>query len=53
MGLDDVLQALWEPRQEAEGRWSYVDPLANRPALAVSYHVPPSGTPATTTATTT
>jgi len=34
-----------EPRQEAQGRWSYVDPLANRPALAVSYHVPPSGTP--------
>lgn len=34
-----------EPRQEREGRWSYVDPLANRPALAVSYHVPPSGTP--------
>ncbi|MCK9496880.1 MAG: insulinase family protein [Dehalococcoidia bacterium] len=36
---------LAEPRQETEGRWSYTDALANRPALAVSYHVPPSGTP--------
>lgn len=34
-----------EPRQELEKRWSYVDPLATRPALAVSYHVPPRGTP--------
>ena len=34
-----------EPRQAAEKRWSYVDPLATRPALAVSYHVPPRGTP--------
>src|SRR3546814_10057986 len=34
-----------EPRQEEEQRWSYVDALANRPALAVSYHVPPSATP--------
>ena len=34
-----------EPRQEEERRWSYVDPLANRPALAVSYHAPARGTP--------
>ncbi len=36
---------LSEPRQEQEKRWSYVDPLAARPALAVSYHVPERGTP--------
>ena len=34
-----------EPRQEEERRWSRVDPLATRPALAISYHTPPRGTP--------
>ncbi len=34
-----------EPRRDEERRWSYVDPLANRPALAVSYHIPERGTP--------
>ena len=32
-----------EPRQEIEKRVSYVDALANKPALAVSYHVPERG----------
>ncbi|MEX2032695.1 MAG: pitrilysin family protein [Dehalococcoidia bacterium] len=36
---------LSEPRQEQEQRWSRVDPLATRPALAVSYHMPGRGTP--------
>ncbi len=34
-----------EPRQERERRASRRDPLANRPALAVGYHVPPRLTP--------
>jgi predicted Zn-dependent peptidase len=34
-----------EPRQEKEKRFSKPDPLATRPALAVSYHLPPRGTP--------
>ena len=34
-----------EPRQEAEKRHRYVDPLAPRPALAVAWHVPQRGTP--------
>ena len=34
-----------EPRQESEQRSSYTDALATQPALAVSYHVPPRGTP--------
>jgi predicted Zn-dependent peptidase len=34
-----------EPRQEKEKRASKPDPLANRPALAVGYHVPPNDTP--------
>jgi zinc protease len=34
-----------EPRQEREKRASKTDPLAERPALAVSYHAPPRGTP--------
>jgi predicted Zn-dependent peptidase len=34
-----------EPRQEKEKRVSKPDPLANRPALAVGYHVPPHDTP--------
>jgi zinc protease len=34
-----------EPRQNEERRFSRTDPLASRPALAVSYHTPPSGTP--------
>ena len=34
-----------EPRQEKEKRSSKVDPLANRPALALGYHHPPRNTP--------
>jgi zinc protease len=34
-----------EPRQEEERRAEKVDPLADRPALAVAWHVPPRGTP--------
>jgi predicted Zn-dependent peptidase len=34
-----------EPRQEKERTFSKPDPLATRPALAVSYHVPARGTP--------
>ncbi|CAN5871384.1 pitrilysin family protein [soil metagenome] len=34
-----------EPRQTEEKRVSRPDPLATRPALAVGYHVPPTGTP--------
>ncbi|MDA0270623.1 MAG: pitrilysin family protein [Chloroflexi bacterium] len=34
-----------EPRQEEERRFSRTDPLASRPALAVSYHLPERGTP--------
>jgi zinc protease len=34
-----------EPRQEAEKRHRYVDPLAPRPALAWAWHVPQRGTP--------
>ena len=36
---------LSEPRQGEDRRTSRVDPLANLPALAVSYHTPPNGTP--------
>jgi predicted Zn-dependent peptidase len=36
---------LAEPRQEKEKRHEKVDPLAERPALAVAWHVPPRGTP--------
>jgi len=36
---------LTEPRQEKEKRASKVDPLAKRPALAVSYHMPDRNTP--------
>jgi zinc protease len=36
---------LTEPRQEREKRSEKVDPLAERPALAVAWHVPPRGTP--------
>ncbi|HLA38843.1 MAG TPA: insulinase family protein, partial [Candidatus Glassbacteria bacterium] len=36
---------LSEPRQEAEKRFSKVDSLANRPALAFSYRVPERFTP--------
>ena len=32
-----------EPRQETERRASHVDALANKPALAVSYHTPERG----------
>ncbi|HSE27325.1 MAG TPA: pitrilysin family protein [Gemmatimonadales bacterium] len=35
-----------EPRQEAEKRTTRTDPLANRPALAVGWQMPPRGTPA-------
>jgi zinc protease len=34
-----------EPRQDAERRGEKVDALAERPALAVAWHVPPRGTP--------
>ena len=34
-----------EPRQEKEKRVSKTDPLANRPALAIGYHMPPRNTP--------
>ncbi len=34
-----------EPRQTEEKRFSKVDPLANRPALALGYHAPRVGTP--------
>jgi predicted Zn-dependent peptidase len=34
-----------EPRQEREKRFSKVDPLAPRPALAVAYHMPPRNSP--------
>ena len=36
---------LTEPRQDKEKRASKPDPLARRPALAFSYHMPPRGTP--------
>ena len=34
-----------EPPQDAERRFSRVDPLAPAPALAIAYHTPPSGSP--------
>jgi predicted Zn-dependent peptidase len=34
-----------EPRQEKERRASKADPLATRPALAASWHMPPRNTP--------
>ncbi|HEY0873478.1 MAG TPA: pitrilysin family protein [Vicinamibacterales bacterium] len=34
-----------EPRQEKEKRSNKIDPLANRPALALGYHHPPRHTP--------
>jgi zinc protease len=34
-----------EPRQAAEKRREKVDPLAQRPALALAWHVPPRNTP--------
>ncbi len=36
---------LTEPGQEKEKRFNKVDPLAQKPALAVAYHVPPRKTP--------
>jgi zinc protease len=36
---------LTEPRQTAERKFSKVDSLATRPALAFSYHMPPRNTP--------
>ena len=36
---------LTEPRQEKEKRAGRTDPLANRPALGIAYHVPPRNTP--------
>jgi predicted Zn-dependent peptidase len=36
---------LSEPRQEKEKRAEKVDPLAERPALALAWHVPPRNTP--------
>jgi zinc protease len=35
-----------EPRQLAEKRFTRVDPNASRPALAISYHLPPRSDPA-------
>lgn len=35
-----------EPRQTAEKRFARVDPNAPRPALAISYHLPPRSDPA-------
>ncbi len=34
-----------EPRQEEQKRFTKEDPLANRPALAVAYHMPARNTP--------
>jgi zinc protease len=39
------LPNLDEPRQEKEKTATHADPLATRPALAFSYHVPPRNTP--------
>jgi zinc protease len=36
---------LTEPRQEKEKRFTKVDTLANRPALAIAYHMPERKTP--------
>jgi zinc protease len=36
---------LTEPRQDQEKSFSRKDPLANRPALAFAYHMPPRNTP--------
>ena len=36
---------LAEPRQEQEKRAEKVDPLAERPALAIAWHAPPRNTP--------
>jgi len=36
---------LSEPRQEEEKTAAHPDPLANRPALAFSYHMPPRNSP--------
>jgi predicted Zn-dependent peptidase len=35
-----------EPRQESEKRFTRVDPNAPRPAIAISYHLPPRSDPA-------
>ena len=35
-----------EPKQEEQKRFAKTDPLANRPALAVAYHMPERNTPA-------
>jgi zinc protease len=40
-----TLPDISEPRQEQEKRTNKVDPLANRPAVAVGYHTPPRNTP--------
>jgi predicted Zn-dependent peptidase len=40
-----ALPDLREPRQEQEKRAGRTDPLANRPALGLGYHVPDRGTP--------
>jgi predicted Zn-dependent peptidase len=39
------LPDITEPPQTAERRKSYVDPLAERPALAVGWHMPDRGSP--------
>jgi len=45
-GPDPTRPDLTEPRQDQEIRAEKVDPLAERPALAVAYHVPDRNTPA-------
>ncbi len=48
-GIPSVTQPpkpdLTEPRQEAEKRVSKIDTLANRPAIAIAYHMPDRNTP--------
>jgi len=44
-GPDPVRPDLTEPRQDQEIRAEKVDPLADRPAFAVAYHVPDRNTP--------
>jgi len=44
-GPDPVRPDLTEPRQDQEIRVEKVDPLADRPAFAVAYHVPDRNTP--------
>jgi predicted Zn-dependent peptidase len=45
-GPDQAQPDVTEPRQDQEIKAEKVDPLADRPALAVAYHVPDRSTPA-------